>query len=384
MYTALINVDWLAFSIELADDPESRITGEFQMKCPQGYRLEVLPGNNIYKHRAILYTEDARKCVTMLWTPYSKVIQYNLCLVEIANEWLYNPNGWQQLLSVLHEVHAHTFRCMSRLDICCDWCPDAKGLKMIQDIAANNIYIKGYREGSVFWHKIDSQSGKVTRQAHCISHGSKQSSVKWKLYNKTMELASYENGHIVWNKPYIVDAWEKNGLDPNKVWRLEVSICNAHSMIEQETKDKLRLQNLTDEAIVSLFISLYNEKYVQRLNQGHVNKHNDPRAYIINFATSYEAKTLRKKEYGEPQPASADVEQYRALLRALNNTAARCNARVFEHFATAVVDFEALAHLESYAFRTLGMSTEQYCANLYQDVGGGIVEFNEPPRDILD
>lgn len=388
MNSLSLAVDWMAFSVEFSDDSTSIIDGEFELLCPLGYRLEIFPGNNIYKYRAILLADNGSKVLTLLWHPYSGLIKYNLALVEVANEYLYNDSfTWDNMLGLLGEIHEFKFHCMSRFDIAVDFTPNDSELELIYKIGSNEVYINGYSQGSVFWHKITArESFMYSREPHCISHGSKNSSIKWKLYNKTLELIDYDSkGNKFFKKQYIVDNWEQAGIDKNNCWRLEVSVSNAHSF--KINGEAISFKHLEYTSLGKVFKWLYLNKYKQRLNEGHMNKNNDRRVWLIPLQAielSCTGICVKKKEYPDPHESSAEIEQYRGLIRMLSSTTTRCNRKQFELVSNYLVQYEELSNLRGYAYKVLGMSTREYCDKIRCETGSGVFVYDEPRRDILE
>ena len=108
-----INCDWLAFSVKLNErEPE--------LQCPEGYRLELLQGNNIYKNRFVLYDADGRKCLTALWSPYSSVLDATIMTVQAANWMLYSVSA-SYIMDLLLQIVDCEFNSVGRVDIFCDF-----------------------------------------------------------------------------------------------------------------------------------------------------------------------------------------------------------------------------------------------------------------------
>lgn len=347
------NLDWLAFSIKLIPTPEERTSGTFSMKCPQGYKLFSLNGTNIYKNRAILYNKGGQKVLTLLWHPHSKMLPFDTCLVEVANEFLYSSLVW--LYETLGKCHQYVFSNLSRVDICCDFSPDQRQAKIIDDLANNKCYVAGKREGSMF-HTFSQDSPKVGRIAHCISWGSKRSNIKWKLYNKTKEIFIFDDGgNRYCTKPYIVEAWERVGIDKENAWRLEVSI-NPASKFEM-FGEVLHLRHLINKAffVDELFDAMYTNRFVIRKNEGKKDKSNNTRVHLLDI------DKMPRVTQREPTHTLEVAEYVSGLLSAMKERAkaeVQANDQVLTLWTNTAVSICRLGHLEEYFLKTFGKPIE--------------------------
>lgn len=373
---AIINLDWLAFSIKLIPSPIEKDTHSWVMNdiSEFGFRLVEFTGNNVYKRRCIIYNSEGEKLVTFLFDPYSKVIPYDSCLVEVANKWLYSSNvsfdntkysehNLQWVTDIMTWVHPYVISNMSRIDICADFECTPYQYDIIKGLAANRIYVQKYREGSMF-HDYNTKT--CARLPKCLSWGSKRSNVKWKLYHKSKEVFEWvkEGDKCVkyCHKPYIVDQWHStwdtanHTLNEDNVWRLEVSISPAEKYQFHE-KTISYADVINQFYIDDLFLSLYMNRFVCRRNEGHKDHTNDTRVFL--FGNQGLTDRMRVK----PPLTSREVQEYVSCLRAAmsqrSKVEVQLNTQMMHLWTTAAIECVRIGHLEGYFQNTYGLPVER-------------------------
>lgn len=358
----IVNIDWLAFSVSLCESSAERDAHEWIFHdAPSGYRLVEFPGTNIYRRRFILYATDGRKILTLLCSPFSRAIPRTSALVEVANEWLYSGFWW--MIDLLNDIHPCNFLCFSRVDVCCDFCADNDKLQLINSLAENRSYVQGKRDGSAFFSFSLEGSG-VERTPRQLSWGSKNSNIKWKVYNKSLELHEFDAaGGLICHKPYIVAQWESQGWDKMKVWRCEVSICPMRKFTFRDRR--LAWKDIINGfTIEDLFVSLYMTRFVIRRNEGHRDKSNDKRVHLLaDFG-----QVTRVSPYVNPNPNYMEVVEYGSCLHAamvqLAKPEVQVNPAMLDVWVRAAKESVRLGHLEGYFFRQYGCRVEDYNFNL--------------------
>lgn len=343
----IINVDWLAFSVRLCETSTERDNHAFSFHSPTGYRLVEFAGTNIYKRRIILYHESGRKVLTMLCEPHSRVIDRLAMLVEVANEYLYT--GFAQMLDLINEVHPCTFLCLSRFDICCDFVATPDRLQLIKQLSENQAYVQGKRDG-VSFHAYTAEITGIERVNRQQSWGSKNSNIKWKVYNKSLEIFEVgKNGERTCNKPYIADEWRRAGWDVLNVWRIEVSLSPAakFQFYGKRLSWKIAINGFD---VTDLFVSLYMTRFVVRLNQGHRDKSNDKRVHLLADL----GQVQRVTQYVNPNPSELPIVEYAASLNAamlqLSKYEVLINETMRELWIDTAVKCVKIGHLERYFF----------------------------------
>ena len=354
----IINVDWLSFSVKLHESATERDAHDWIFNSlPSSYKAIELTGTNIYKRRLIVYNRDGSKMLTLLCSPYSRAIPRNSALVEVANEWLYKGFGW--VMDLLCDWHPCSFLCLSRLDVCCDFVGTPQRLALIRKLAANRAYVQGKRDGSAFFSYSMERSG-CERIPRCLSWGSKNSNIKWKVYNKSNEIFEFSpTGGKVCHKPYIVAQWDSQGWDVSQIWRCEVSICPMYKFQFHEKRLKWSdvLNGFTME---DLFVSLYMSRFVVRLNQGHSDRSNDTRVHLLaDFG-----HVARLRTWVNPNPECREVVEYAACLNAamvqLSKPEVQVNPQMLHLWKSTAIECVRLGHLESYFYNQYGTPIDRY------------------------
>lgn len=236
MQKYLFNVDWVAWSLtEVApkfgegEEPVFRFRGSDLI-------VKQFDGTNVWSRRYIIFLADGgAKIATLLCYPKSSLFDEGSGLLEVANEWLYHGLGWKGVMDACWEVFDFRPHGLARVDLCFDFVPTADQCGVITDLATNKAYVAGKRAGSGFW-SIDAAAPSPwagVKCPHCQSWGHKTSSIRWKLYYKSKELADNGYGWNAMDKQYIVDQWRQCEFDPKRVWRLEVSCRYSRQFVSE-------------------------------------------------------------------------------------------------------------------------------------------------------
>lgn len=245
------NLDWLQWSVELRQ-------ADFQFNTDTAWRVEVLPGTNIFRKRAIVYVLNGEKYLTLCWSPYSKLLSDKLMTVQLANPFLYGYDI-SDTQKVLETLVPCDFVNIGRMDICCDFDCDEYKRHVIDGLFTGRYYVERKKEGATFWHQVTTPKG-VVRFPHCLSWGQKSSDIKFKLYNKSREQGLPQGEP---EKPYIVDEWREAGFNINNVWRFEVSITGVGCltwMNKRITLDVLANPNMYR----GIFVDMYERRWKLR------------------------------------------------------------------------------------------------------------------------
>lgn len=348
------NCDWLSFSVRMVLTEAERLEG-IQLKCPLHHTLlHQKTGTNQFKRRALLLNDAGDKVLTLLWEPHSKIIAANILFVEVANRWLYcnfNP------LPLLDEIHLYTFGSLSRFDICTDFNPTDNQLAIISMLTAGTAYVQGKREGCQFH---DYHQGKtIERQARQLSWGNPQTNVKFKLYNKTLEITETDEQGRNWcNKPYIRDCWQLNGLNiGSDVWRLECSIQSAST--HQWRGEKLDMDIYDPVKYTYLFYDLMSTRFVIRKNEGHENKRYDRILEFLDCPTTDHYRLRRLDPKGEQQHTD-HAATLRNIIKQLERPETQCNERIAMSLLGTAESIVEAANLQGFFLRAAGETFDQY------------------------
>ena len=365
----MFNCDWFSFSVLLSDD-------EPTVCCPDGFRVELYPGNNIYKNRLMLFDEVGEKYLTVLWSPYSSLLDKHISSVQFANHWLYEVGGIQKCMSLLHQIFECQFNSISRVDLCCDFQPSDSQMAVIRQLQFGDCYVQGKSEGSIFWHSSYFKD-RLQQNAHCLSWGSKSSEIKVKLYNKSRE-QGMELPTSLAEKPWIVDEWREAEFDVTKVWRLEFSIMSISQLRFDD--EPLSLSMFTSWIWrVRTFVTLYSSRFIIRENRfgrkGHKNA--DP---IVSFLRMPERLLgMRWKKYTAAEDKLPVITLIRKLLVLAESDACQASLQSFNEVAGSIVNLTVAHRLDGYFVRRFGVGCVQYLDRMAQKVGGGVVEVDAKP-----
>lgn len=358
-----INCDWLAFSVKMNErEPE--------LQCPEGYRLELLQGNNIYRNRFVLYDADGRKCLTALWSPYSSVLDATIMTVQAANWMLYSVSA-SYIMDLLLQIIDCEFNSVGRVDICCDFEMTQQRMEVLKHLNSGHYYIQGKKEGSVWWHSFDKEGdGFVHRDLHCLSWGSKKSEIKWKVYFKSREIGLVDSKGADCEKPYIRDEWIGADFDIMNVWRCEVSLSGASCLRYGDRKIGLD-DCLSGAWLAQVFSDMMASRFVVRMNQGRRDGHKNKDKRIEFLPMNWEGAHLSWARSRDVPVCSDGVALLRRLMAGLENPVAKINTNVFEAMASAIYDVVREQRLEHYFERKFGSDVVTYLQSMGDDVGAG-------------
>lgn len=369
-----VNLDWLQFSVLLKEQ-------EPEIFCPDGYRVELCQGNNIFEHRALVFDGRGAKFFTLLWKPFSKVLAPNLMTCQVANEYLYFAGqGVKWAFEVLNQMVECTFNAIGRLDICCDWECSEKRLSFLRHLNSGHYYAQHKSEGATWWH----EKGHHRKELHCLNWGSRSSEIKVKTYNKSREQGLIDNPNATPEKPWIVQEWKLNEMDVTKVWRLEFSLAGAGQL--RYKGNPITLENVQDERwLMDVFFDMYHHRFVTRINQGKRNGHhnNDTRVYLLNLpARPNILKWADPKGHDYELPAA--ITLLRSLMRQIDNPAVMSAKPTFSDYATTILNIINNYHLSGYFIRTYEQSPDDYFEDLWRNVGAGIRHTTPSPTRLMD
>lgn len=364
-YRYCVNCDWLQFSVRLRDGESPELV------CPEGFRLEILPGTNIFRNRAILWRcSDGAKVITMLWGPYSRVIDKAIMSVQVANMILYS-GGVHWAFRLLQDVVDCEFNSMSRVDICCDFEVTKFEQMFIRRLWIGDYYVQRKSEGAVWWHAKDTTGG---RNVHCLNWGSCSSEIKVKLYNKSRELGLDVSRGTSSEKPWISREWERAGFDVCRVWRLEFSMTGSGQLLWEGKRISLD-DVASGDWLFRVFCSLYHSRFVCRVaGRGLVGHKNlDPRVSILVLPKGDERFEWIDTA-DEPTASSEQIATLRRLVGTLEMPAVRANNTLWDSVATSILRVCESKGLRGYFGRVYGMDVDDWLQQAANDTGEGRFE----------
>lgn len=371
-----INCDWLQWSVRL-------IEPEPELQCPDGYRLEILQGTNIYRNRAICYDDKGRKWLTMLWSPYSSVLDVRVMVVQAANWLLYSDAGGS-VMDVLMSIVDCEFNSMGRLDICCDFQMSDRIMEILKHLNSGHYYVQGKKAGSSWWHQPKSnESSFFKKNLHCQTWGSATSEIKWKIYYKSLEINAMDGEIHKCDKPWIFSEWDAAGLDVKNVWRIEVSLCGACCLRWDDKMISLS-DALSGAWLTNVFGDMLEKRFVIRKNQGRRDGHHNNDQRVPLFPMPWSSIHLAWMRPRDVPPASAAIVSVRRLLRCLDDASSMANPVVFNSIANSVCDIVESEDLTEWFESRFGCNPESYFSGLSENVGLGVVESVAAPSRMFD
>ena len=371
-----VNLDWLQYSVHLRE-PEPEIL------CPEGYRIELCQGNNIFNHRALVFDSRGAKYLTLLWKPYSKVLPSNLMTVQVANEYLYlmSGEGVKWSFRDVKQIVDCTFNAIGRIDICVDWEGTNEREEFLRHLNSGHYYAQHKSEGSNWWHEVE-KDGHKRKQIHCLAWGSQKSEIKVKVYHKSREQGLVGGDEP--EKPWIVREWKANEMDIHNVWRLEFSISGAGQL--RYKGQPITLDNVASEKwCMDVLCELYNNRFVTRINQGRRQGHhnNDDRIFLFPFPTR-SAGLVWANPKGRDYELPSSITLLRSMMRQIDNPTVMASKNTFEEYASTILHIIQNNKLDGYFIRTYEQYPDEYFNNLWLNVGGGLRSCTPSPSRLMD
>ena len=262
----VVSLDWLALSAQTLHPYEE---GE-AFDLPQGWQVIPMTATPTWLLRWYIMDANGNKLATFLTRPRSPKIHACRALVEIANQVLYNTM-FPEVVNAILAMYPMVVDGINRADLCGDFMMTAPLWQVVRGLEIGENYLKGIQRGVNWWN-----AKSANREPHQLSWGGVESVFHWKLYNKYKEL--HEGNNPLASKPYIEDMWKLCGMEPQSVWRLEVSVTGCNRVLDDN-------QNVIPwldwwEKRDYLYSRIYRDKFIIRQHQGHSDKRNDP---IVSF-----------------------------------------------------------------------------------------------------
>lgn len=286
-----LSVDWLALSLRL----KSRVGA-----APEGHSWAFYKCTNVWNSRWCLYNDHGEKVFTLLFQPRSSVINADVALFEVANEWLYHGIGINGVLGLLRQSCDFEILGISRFDLAADFNPTLRQAGIIRRLARGDCYVQKKQNRVPWWQSLNDDWLPEMWRGECPydqTWGHKTTDVRWKLYYKSKELRDAAGGKT-FDKSYIADLWREVGLDVNNVWRLEVAVHNANRF--NFMGEKLTFERFMHSGS-DLYQSLYCSRFKVRVRQGHADRSNDRELPFLPVGRLNDAFKCRindtKKEY---------------------------------------------------------------------------------------
>ena len=252
---SVVSLDWLQFSVM---NHKRTLINKNWVK--QDFKTRLF--SDIY-----YFIEDNKTYFELVMHPKSIIINENLAIIKVNNEFLYNPLVFECINELMKE-EKFIFNNITRLDICLDFERFHNELHPQEFI--HNFLNDKYLKNNVQQYKV------IGTQTYCnnyeyIRFGTGNSAVSFYLYNKSKEFRDVKL------KSYISEKWKKCGINTFlDVWRLEFSIKEFNKILIDKSTGlyyNIDLMYLaTQSNWFELFTALYNKYFDFRVNDGKSNK----------------------------------------------------------------------------------------------------------------
>lgn len=303
----IISMDWLSFSYFLYLDENERLNVSTNLKLNviPGYSYEYLKGTAIFNNRVIVRDVHGIKKITLLYGPKSPVISSGLMLCEIANNCFYSTE-FMKIIYLVTEIHAGTFNNISRVDVCCDF--DLIGDKIASDFLNDVIYVQRKTEGASFFNYVENKDGKIIKEPKQLNWGSKTSKIKWKLYNKSLEIKESK-------KDYIKQLWKDENLNykNGNIWRLEFSLnrCASLQMLDEKGTNLLSVPSFSNfKSYIKVFENFYKNRFITCYNDGYAHDKNKKDRYFDFLEIIGNNYEVTLKETDRTKNANLEIYNY--------------------------------------------------------------------------
>lgn len=366
-----VSTDWLGLSVRLGGDVE---------RTPAHHRWETYEGGtNVWRKRRCLFNERGEKVLTLLSNPKSTLISPDTALVEIANEWLYHGLGVRAILLKLKWCVPFEVLGISRLDLACDFVPNARMCKQMVGLWKGALEVSGKRNGVDFWSKNNDdwmpEIWRGKRIPHQISWGHKESDIKWKLYYKSKELRDAAGGQS-FDKPYIVDLWRECKLDVNSVWRLEVSVKHCNKLMFDG--HVLTMDDWGNHTL-RLFQSLYTSRFMLTTASS---ARKGKRCEHIPFLPIEKVNAVRCRKYEGERPVSARIGLLRQLIKSTEQEEIRFDRPTLEDVVSTVTGIVQRDNLQYYFEGMTGKRLEAWREEVLGSAGDGRMPLQKENKEV--
>lgn len=387
-----INCDWLQYSCILMDDNPT-------IRKVDGYRIELVQGNNIFRHRALVYDSLGCKWLTLLWSPYSSRLNTRLLTCQVSNELLY-MGSIHEAHRLLERVIDCTFNSMGRIDLCCDFVADNDFLTNIYELVNCSAYMQGKSEDTIWRHRVSVGDGFQKMQPHCLNFGTMASEIKVKIYNKSRELGlvggkqkspefddygqPVEGSPTDEHKPWISDEWRTAGFNLKKVWRMEFSMKGANQL--RSKNHAITLDDVaSSEWQMLTFIGLYNKRAVVRKAKGKRKGHKNEDEIIRLLDLPTDGNHLKWFEGNPPSHINtAAIPIIRSMMSRISEPCIMANEDNYMAYTNTIITLVENNRLGTWFKNRFGGDVIDVCQDIFQDAGTRIIEQPAEPSRFFD
>lgn len=323
----IVSCDWFQVSTTLTKPRDGS-----PLIAPPGWKCLLMSPTPVWGERWIVMDSDGNKVATILCSPRSSKIPCCACNVEIANRWLYYDD-FHSIADTVFNILPMAIKGIRRVDLCCDFEMDEQCYGTLMELNAGTASLKGYSTNNVWRQKLGKAYDEEAKRASWIPHdmnfGSPQSTFKWKVYYKWLEL---KQAPPEGKKPYIVDLWRQMGFQEKYVWRVEVSVTDCNRLAKGSGERVAPFEWYDDR--VRLFQDIYADKFVIREEGGHADHRNDR---ILPFLEIQGSKALW---HALPRSSRDDSDPERRiackLWQEINQGDVQCNNELYQNLVQSL------------------------------------------------
>lgn len=269
----VIGIDWLQIHARRNSLDMPTIVGS--------YRVEKMKYQTRHFKSVYEVFDKEERIATIACDPHSEIMKANSALVKLDNKQLYRVDLKTFVESFLRIFDFH-FISYSRIDLFIDF-------EEFNDFPDPMDFIKSFLNGSML--KFGKSKFKVQGEHNSdnkyfyLKFGSETSETTYYLYDKSKELEEVKM------KPWIVDNWKANGLNPAKVWRLEFSLKSSlKEIVKKDTGEVISIRNmelLQKENYNLLFLTLLQKYFVFVENDGQQRKDRMKKINLFSFENQH-------------------------------------------------------------------------------------------------
>lgn len=272
----VVSCDWFTLSSQLTHPRDGS-----PIVPPKGWNVLPMAPTAVWGERYFVMDSEGNKVATILCNPRTPKIANTSCNVQIANRYLYYDD-FEANCDRVCDMLPMAIHGLNRVDLCCDFEMTPELYKTYMALATKKARIKALHDSVVWWKTLPTNmlgDGEKLREIpNQINWGGQDSTFKWKIYYKWLELATAPAEE---KKPWIIDLWNRMGFSEKHVWRCEVSITKPNSLCKKKGVKIKAYEWYNDR--VRLFSDLYTDKFVVRENQGHADRRNDRRLPFLEI-----------------------------------------------------------------------------------------------------
>lgn len=256
-------VDWFEITTIQSSSFDLEPKQEFEFKAAER-------GNRFFQSQADIYYRGLKVAHIQYMPHENSVLAQGTSIIKFENELLYSFDSLKIILERFFKLYPFRFSNVTRLDLAVDF--DTKNKSILTDFykaylneevkpKGNRLVLEPYHKDADNFARVSGISyGGTIRKADKKGVKTRGSSRHLRIYDKSLQLETV-------NKPYVLDYWKKNGLNPERVYRVELELrhkfLSKREQINPDTGECLSKFTLNDYLNIDKLKSLYLYAYDQ-------------------------------------------------------------------------------------------------------------------------